>query len=102
MGGWLYYFSRQYDQAAEECRKVIEMDPSFASAHRFLGWAYVQEAIAEFQQAVSLSPGDTPALADLGHAYAVSGQRAEAAKVLDELKGLSKRRYIGPHHLALI
>jgi hypothetical protein len=35
-------------------------------------------------------------------AYAVSGRQCEARKILDLLKGLSRRRYVMPYHLANI
>ena len=38
----------------------------------------------------------------LGHAYAVSGQRDRAQKVLVELKQLMKRRYVAPFEVAVI
>jgi len=38
-----------------------------------------EEAIAELQKAVSVSRGLPSMLTGLGHAYAVSGRRAEAA-----------------------
>ena len=61
--------------------------------------AYVQksmykEAIAEFEKALVISPGDTQALADLGYTYAVEGRDAEARKVLDKLNELSKQKYV--------
>ena len=52
---------------------------------------------------MSLSGGRTAGLVGaLGHAYAVSGKRAEAHKVLAELKDLSKRRYVAPFDIALV
>ena len=38
----------------------------------------------------------------LGHAYAVSGNKDKALRVLDELKELSKRRYVSPYTIATI
>jgi hypothetical protein len=35
-------------------------------------------------------------------AYAVSGRQREARKILDLLKGLSRRHYVIPYHLATI
>jgi hypothetical protein len=35
-------------------------------------------------------------------AYAVSGRQREARKILDLLKGLSRRRYVMPYHFATI
>lgn len=60
------------------------------------------EAIAEFQKVVTILGRDSGALAALGYAYAVAGRKAEAQKLLDELKEQSQRRYIAPYRLALI
>ena len=83
------------------------MDPSFPVAHWNLGEVYEQEArykeaIAEFQKFQSLSGGQPAATGELGHAYAVSGKRAEAQKALLSLKDLSKSRYVAPYDVALI
>ena len=58
--------------------------------------------LAECQKARSLAADETGALGVLGHTYAVSGNRAEALKVLSELKDLSQRRYVAPFENALI
>jgi tetratricopeptide (TPR) repeat protein len=42
------------------------------------------------------------ALASVGHAYAASGRKAEARKILRELDQQSKHRYISPYDRALI
>jgi TolB-like protein/Flp pilus assembly protein TadD len=105
--GFLPYLMRQYDRAIEEYRKALELDQSFVYTHWKLGLAYEQkamydEAIAEFQKAIALSGGSAQALVLLGHAYAVSGRRTEALKVLDELNELSKRRYVSSYRVAAI
>jgi len=41
-------------------------------------------------------------LDSLGHAYAVSGNKAEAQKVIDHLKKLSAHSYIAPYNVAVI
>jgi len=61
-----------------------------------------EEAIAEYKQAISLSERTSQNLGEMGNAYAVSGRRAEALKVLDELKGMSARQYISPLDFAFI
>jgi Flp pilus assembly protein TadD len=38
----------------------------------------------------------------LGHAYALSGNRTEAQKVLDQLKELSAHSYVAPYTFAVI
>lgn len=61
-----------------------------------------EEAIDEINQAIQLSGGDIRAKATLGHAYAVSGQRDQAIRVINELQSLSKSRYVSPYFMALI
>jgi len=101
------YYGRRYDQAIEQYRKAVEMDPNFYRAHWQLGQAYEQkamfeEAITELRKAVNLSGGSPIIVAALGRTYRVSGQKAKAQEVLNELKEVSKRRYVPPYHMALI
>jgi TolB-like protein/DNA-binding winged helix-turn-helix (wHTH) protein/Tfp pilus assembly protein PilF len=103
--GWVFYFRRQYDQAIEQFRKTLEMDPNFTSAHVKLGWAYEQkgmyeEAIGEFQTVLTRIGGDV--LTELGHAYAVAGQRDEATKIIVELRERAKQPYVSPYLVATI
>lgn len=104
--GWYYLRMRQYDQAIAKCLGTLEMGENFWS-HFYLGQAYEQtgryeEAIAEFKKAIPLSKGNPEATAALGHAFAVSGQRGEAQKVLEELREYSMRQYVSPDNQALI
>ncbi len=41
--GHILYWARQYDQAIEQHRKTIELDPNFGPAHLRLGMAYEQK-----------------------------------------------------------
>lgn len=104
--GWIYYLSGKNDEAIEQCKKILELDPNSFPARRYLGLAYeakgmYAEAIAEFQTGVKLS-GSPLMLALLGHAYAVSGKRAEALKVLADLEQLQGQRYVSPYTVAAI
>jgi tetratricopeptide (TPR) repeat protein len=38
--GTAYYFARRYDEAIDQLRKTLEMDPSFYPAHASLGRAF--------------------------------------------------------------
>jgi tetratricopeptide (TPR) repeat protein len=97
-----YYWSGQYDRAIEQYRKVMELDPNGAPLTRiFLGEVYLKErrfpeGIAELQKAGQFG------VATLGYAYAVSGNRAEAEKVLGQLQALSTQKYVPPFTIALI
>jgi tetratricopeptide (TPR) repeat protein len=60
------------------------------------------QAIAAFQKAIPLS-GDSPdEPAMLARAYALSGEKDEARKILDDLKEQSKKRYVAPTVVASI
>ena len=104
--GSIFYCSRQYDRAIEQFQKIIQMDPNSALAHTRLGMNYLakgmyEEAIAEHKKAIALD--DSPRrIALLGHTYAVAGRKAEAQKILDDLKKLAKRRPVSPYEFALI
>jgi TolB-like protein/DNA-binding winged helix-turn-helix (wHTH) protein/Tfp pilus assembly protein PilF len=100
------FVARQYDESMRQSRKTLEMDPNFAVAHFELGQAYAQkrmysEAIAELQRAVALSGVNTTFISNLAYAYAVSGRRNEALKILNDLIGRSKG-YSNASEIALI
>jgi len=97
--GLEFFLTREYDRAIEQERKVLELDPNFIEAYYFRGVAYLkksmyEEGMAEFEKGVAISPVNTEALTGLGYGYAVTGRRAEAQKVLDQLKELSKHEYV--------
>ena len=104
--GSVLVFNHQWDPAIEQLRSAKELSPTFWFNPCFLGRAYEQtgklpEAIAEFQSALELDK-NTEIWSGLGHAYAVSGNRAEAQKVLDHLKELSVHSYVSPYGIAVI
>ena len=99
--------ARQYDQAAEQLRNTLEMDPNFALAHLVLGETYEQKgdiprAIAELEKATATSPNTPLMTAGLGHGYAVAKKTSEAHAVLNKLLEQSKRQYVSPFYIALI
>jgi len=102
------YFARRYDEAIEANRKALELDPGFPTTHLFAGAAYEQkgmyeEAVSEIEIANRILGGAFPAaLGALGHVYAVSGNRGEALKKLEELQAMSRQRYVSPLDLAIL
>ena len=104
--GSMYVNARQFDRAVEQLRKTIDMDRSFYPAHYWLGEAYLMkgsyaEAIAEYEKARALND-DPLVLGLLGHAYAVSGKREDAQRMLDELNNLAQQRYVSSYTFALV
>ena len=57
--GWMLYFSREYERAIKQFQQVLELDPTFRSAHLGLGLAHVQKLMfkgaAGLQNVVSRS-----------------------------------------------
>jgi TolB-like protein/Tfp pilus assembly protein PilF len=95
----LFFFMRQYDAALDQFRKTLELDPSWAFAHEWLGDAYEKknmskEAIGEWSKAFHLSGVDEDASL-LESTYAESGFEAAiqalAQKQLERIKEKSAR-----------
>src|ERR1051325_8069029 len=103
--GYPYYFAHQYDQAIGYYRKALELDPDYSWSYLWIGQAHLgkgmyNEAIADINKAISLSEGNVRMKATLGYAYAATGNRAEAQKIIRELKEQSKQKYVSPYFVA--
>ncbi len=92
----------QYDKAIEQAKKTLDLEPDSAVTHAVLGIVYEDkrmyaEAITEYKSALQLGgpPGEMRGL--LGYAYAVSGNRTDAEKIIAELEAL----WPGHTHAAL-
>lgn len=99
--------AHRYDEAMKQSRKTMNMDPFFALTHYVLGETLVQrhmynEAIPELQKAIEVSPGSTAYAANLAYAYAVSGMRAEAVKILNDLKYRSNAAFSNAPEIAVV
>jgi DNA-binding winged helix-turn-helix (wHTH) protein/TolB-like protein/tetratricopeptide (TPR) repeat protein len=105
--GQAYYWARRYDEAIKQYRQSIQMDPNDPATYLGLGIVHEQkgmydEAVASYEKAISVSRRASYLLGPLGHALANSGRRAEALKILDELKAMSRREYVSPYDLAIL
>ena len=105
--GWHYLYTKQYDWALEQLAKTLELDPDYALAHWYRGLAFEQmkmypEALREMGKAKDLLPRNLAVQCDIGHVYAVSGDKDNAEKVIAGLKRESAHRYVNAYELALI
>jgi uncharacterized protein (TIGR02996 family) len=97
--GWILFHARRYDEAIRELRSVVAVHPDYASAHYFLGFALIGKgqpglAIPELEKTASLmhrSPGSIELLAT---AEARAGNRAEALRLINELKQRRQTSYV--------
>jgi TolB-like protein/Flp pilus assembly protein TadD len=101
--GFIYYFSRQYDQALSLIRRVRALDINPPDWSFLLGDVYAEkgmyaESISEF-----LKSGDGPdSLGHLGNAYARAGQVAAARKTIARLEEYVRKDGVGRYEIALI
>ncbi len=100
--GYYLYCARQYEQAVQELRKATEVDPAFSWTRMSLGRAYAlqrrgKEAEAELTLALSLSKRNLREVAFAASCAAFLGQREAAKQLLQELLGVSRKRYVAPY-----
>jgi serine/threonine protein kinase/Tfp pilus assembly protein PilF len=105
--GSVDYFDGRFDPAIQKIKKALELDSSFWRAHWLLGLAYMQkgmtvESIRELEMATALSGNNLRVIGALGQAYARAGRKADALKVLYDLKNRSKREKVGSYFVASI
>jgi tetratricopeptide (TPR) repeat protein len=101
------YQLRNYAAVTEVARQCVASDANSWIAHFLLGVGLEgsgkpREAIPEYQKAVELSQGNSDPMAALGHAYAVTGNRAEAEKILQEWQRQSETSYASPYMIATV
>jgi TolB-like protein/DNA-binding winged helix-turn-helix (wHTH) protein/tetratricopeptide (TPR) repeat protein len=95
--GWILFQARRYDEALQELRSVLAIEPNDASILRYLGYVLIaknqpEDAIPPLEKALTLSDRSPGIIGVLIRAYAHAGRRADALKLLAELK---KRKLAG-------
>jgi tetratricopeptide (TPR) repeat protein len=103
--GWAFYNDRRYDEAIEQLRRTIELDPNYPVTYWILGLLLrktgcYELAVSEGEKGVKLSGGSPMMRAALAHTFGAAGRTNEAVQMLDELKELAKHRYVAPHFFA--
>ncbi len=97
----------RYQEALESATHAVSFDPQHGRSNSTLGWALIRlgrfdEGLASLERAVSANPGSSMYLAQLGQAYAETGNTTRAREVLRVLDDLAKQRYVSPYHLAYV
>jgi TolB-like protein/DNA-binding winged helix-turn-helix (wHTH) protein len=106
--GFVLYMARRYDDAIVQIRKTLELEPRLAHTHCWLGKTYLQKGLlqkglTELQETASLPGGDSPNfICWLGYAYALSGNRTEAYKIIEAMKAQEQRSFATPCGIATI
>jgi TolB-like protein/DNA-binding winged helix-turn-helix (wHTH) protein/Flp pilus assembly protein TadD len=91
-----FFFARRYDEAVEQTRHWLQLEPDNAYAYYVLGKALTQkglykEAAAEFQRGINFPEiGEHMTgrlMSELAHTYALSGQRDKVTRLVEQLRG---------------
>jgi tetratricopeptide (TPR) repeat protein len=103
---FMLHLARRYDQAITQARATLELDSTFVVVRVHLAQSLLQKgqtaaAVTELERVVRIAPRPVN-LAYLGYAYARTGRRADAQRVLAELEARSGREYVFPSAIALV
>jgi serine/threonine-protein kinase len=103
--GWNFYHARRYEEAIEQLRRTVELEPNYPVTYWILGLLLRKTgcnelAVTEGEKGVKLS-GDSPLMrAALAHTLAAAGRTSEAVQMLDDLTELARQKYIAPYFFA--
>ena len=103
--GTAYLYAGQFEKAVGQYKKTLELDENFYYAHAYLGRTYMmkgeyENAVKAFEKAQTL--GDDPRVLMLFACnYSRMGKPAEALKKIEELKKISRGKYVSPYYFAL-
>ncbi len=105
--GQFLHFAGRDDEAARSFEKTFELDPNFWVAHTQLASVLIHkkmygQALTELEKAREQSRGNTHTIALAGYVMALSGERGRAHGVLEELRRLSRERYVPPYNMAIV
>lgn len=104
--GRLYDLTGQREKAFTEWNRILALDPDNAATHRHMGNSYCERGEYErgirlLERAMEITPRAF-VVADLGHCFAISGNRDSAVGLLQGLQEASEERYISPMTIALV
>ena len=102
-----YFYSHNYEKAAEQFQRVSEMNPDFPLAHSWLARTRMHqgkhdEALAELQKTGKLRGESLTEFPLAGYLYALAGKRAEARQVLEASQRASKDHYVSAYGIGTI
>lgn len=97
--GFHLFLARHYDEAIEILHSALAVQPDIAVAHWFMGYNLIakgqpDQAIPELEKALALSDRSAAVIGVLIRAYAHAGRRADALRMLEELKRRNKTGYV--------
>jgi tetratricopeptide (TPR) repeat protein len=103
--GWAFFLARRYDEALEQLRRTVELEPNYPVTYWILGLLLRkigrhELAITEGEKGVKLSGGSSHMRASLAQTLATAGRTKKAIQILDDLTKLTKQKYVSPYFFA--
>jgi len=101
-----YFMARNFDRSIQECHRTLEMAPDLFLAYVVLAQSYAgkgmyREAMAEVDKVPAMFRS-IPGVAGLrGYVHGLLGERSEAQQIIEQLKAVSKQRYVPGFYIAL-
>ena len=92
------------DEAIRQARRTLEWEPAFGLQRAILGVAHAEKgqldlAVRELEAAVQ-AQRTSATVSFLAHAYALSGRKPEAERLVAELASVAQRQYVCPYEIA--
>jgi len=106
--GFELHYNGQNEQAIQQLRSALEMNPKFPLAHFWLGRIYTtqgrhDQALMELEAVGPALREWQPTLAARGYLYGVWGKRAQAQRVLEDFHALAARgKFVTSYGVALV
>jgi tetratricopeptide (TPR) repeat protein len=90
MAGMAYLLAGHVDRARATWQRVIDLDPRYALASRYMAESYLKErnydqVIAILEKSLTYTPREPLTLAALAYSYARAGRREDALKLTQDL-----------------
>jgi TolB-like protein/DNA-binding winged helix-turn-helix (wHTH) protein/Flp pilus assembly protein TadD len=104
---WILFHSRRYDEAVHELRSALDVHPNDIYSLWLLGFTLVikgqaSEAIPTLERAAVLADRSSGFIDVLGAAYARAGRRADALRILAELKRRKQHGYVAAASFVIV
>jgi TolB-like protein/DNA-binding winged helix-turn-helix (wHTH) protein/Flp pilus assembly protein TadD len=97
--GFILLMARRYEESIREYRSLVAAHPHYTNARWGLGFALIMnnqidEAISELEKTVAMMDASPASIAMLATAYGLASNRAEALRLIAELKQPRGKGYI--------
>jgi serine/threonine-protein kinase len=101
------YSGGRHEEASQQIQRTIDLDPNFSVAYWVRGQinedaGKIDDAIRDYQKNAELGAPSDQVQAVIASLYARNGKRADAEKILNQLRNESQRRFVSSYALAEI